>query len=111
MSVVKMSETSYKEFKNFLDSNNITENTIRIFLMGVGCSGPQFNITLSEKEPGDVTEQIEDLTFVVTGDLFREFKGFEIKCPEENGFDSFTIEPFEKGDFDGCASCSGNCGH
>lgn len=111
MAAIKMSETACKEFKKFLDDNNVTNTNIRIFLVGIGCSGPQFNLALSEKNIGDVSEQIGDLTFLVAGNLFEEFKGFEIKCPEENGFDSFTIEPFEIGEFNGCASCGGNCGH
>lgn len=109
MSIIKMSDTAYTEFKDFLHKNNITKKTIRIFLMGVGCSGPQFNIALDDKNFTDITVQINEITFLVSSDILKQFKGFEIKCPEENGFDSFTIEPFEAGDFNPCSSCSGEC--
>ncbi|WP_459253864.1 iron-sulfur cluster assembly accessory protein [Haloimpatiens myeolchijeotgali] len=36
MSAVKMSELAYTQFKSFLDQNNVSQDTVRIFLAGMG---------------------------------------------------------------------------
>lgn len=106
MSVVKMSKTAYEEFVKFLDKNNINEKTIRIYVESMGCSGPQFNIAVDDKNFDDISEQVGDITFIINGYLFKQAKGFQILCASENGTNSFTIEPFEKFG----SSCGGNCG-
>ena len=52
---------------------------------------------------------MNDLTFIMNGDLFKEFNGVTIKCAEENGRGGFTIEPNKAPEGGGCSSCS-SCG-
>lgn len=109
MAVVQMSDLAYKEFKAFLDENKVESNVIRIYLMGMGWGGPTFNIALDEQKIEDVVEKIDEITFLVDGKLFKEHGGFIVKCGEENGLGGFSIEPINKPEGGGCASCS-SCG-
>ena len=49
-----VSEEAYKEFKAFLEENEVENYSIRINLAGFGCSGPAFNITVGEVKEGDI---------------------------------------------------------
>lgn len=109
MAAVIMSDVAYKEFKSFLEENDVKSNVIRIVLAGMGWSGPSFGIVLDEQTAEDVTEKIQDITFLVEGKLFQEFGGFTIKSPEENGLGGFTIEPNNQAEGDGCSTCGGGC--
>ncbi|MDU2156762.1 HesB-like protein, partial [Clostridium sp.] len=63
MDKILISEEAYKEFKSFLDENEVDNYSIRINLAGFGCSGPAFNISVDEAKEGDVTQKVNDITF------------------------------------------------
>lgn len=109
MSAVKMSELAYTEFVNYLKESNVESDTLRVFLSGQGWGGPVFNLALDEQKPEDIVEKINDITFIMNGDLLKEYDGVTIKCGEENGRGGFTIEPNKTPDGGGCSSCS-SCG-
>ena len=73
MSVVKMSNEAYTEFKSFLQENGVEKFDIRINLAGVGWGGPVFNIVLDEQSDNDEVVKMEDITFVVDKELVKDF--------------------------------------
>lgn len=109
MEKVKISDATYKEFKALLDENNLEDYTIRINLAGMACSGPVFNIVQDEKDDNDEVVVVNDITFLIGKELIEKFEGFEINGTEENGR-GLMIEPFNKPESTGCASCS-SCNH
>lgn len=110
MSILKMSEVAYNDFKELLDQNNVENYVIRINLAGMGWGGPVFNIVLDEQKDTDVVEKINDITFLVDKNLVADFEGFEITCTAENGR-GLSLEPLKKTDGGGCGSCGSGCGH
>ena len=84
MDKILISEEAYKEFKSFLDENEVDNYSIRINLAGFGCSGPAFNISVDEANEGDVTQKVNDITFVVEEKLVDEFGGFKLLSTDEN---------------------------
>ena len=72
-----VSEEAYKEFKAFLDENEVEKYSIRINLAGFGCSGPAFNITVDEANENDVVETMNDITFIAESKLVDEFGGLD----------------------------------
>lgn len=108
MSKISVSEEAYKEFKDFLDDNEIEKYTIRINLAGFGCSGPAFNISVDEVKDGDLTEQVNDITFIVEEKLVDEFGGFKLLSTEENGGRGLSLKPVIEAE-GGCGSCGGGC--
>ena len=60
MKLIDISQEAYKEFKGFLDENNIEEYNIRINFAGNGCGGPVFNISIDSPKEGDLVEKVND---------------------------------------------------
>lgn len=108
MKNITISEEAYKEFKDFLDENKIDNYNIRINLGGYACSGPVFNISISEATDADVTEAIHDVTFIVEKSLIDEFGGFIILSTEENEGRGLSLKPVIAPEC-GCGSCGGGC--
>ncbi|WP_297420108.1 HesB-like protein [Clostridium sp.] len=108
MKNVTISEEAYNEFKAFLEENKITEFNIRINLAGYSCSGPVFNISISEATADDEIEKINDITFMFEKNLLEQFGGFIILSSEENEGNGLSLKPViepEGGCGGSCAGC------
>ena len=108
MKNIIISEEAYKEFKEFLDENKIDNYNIRINLAGYACSGPAFNISISEATDADVTETVNEVTFIMEKSLIDEFGGFIILSTEENEGRGLSLKPVIAPE-GGCGSCGGGC--
>lgn len=105
MSAIKISNEAFKEFKDLLKNNQIETDTVRIVISGIGWGGPSFGLVLDEQKENDIVEKVEDMTFLVEGDINKEFGCLAIRSGEENGYGGLSIEP-EKKPESGCSSCS-----
>ena len=108
MKNITINEEAYKEFKDFLDENKVEGYNIRINFAGNACSGPVFNISVSEATDADITEVVNDITFIVEKTLIDEFGGFIILSSEENEGRGISLKPVIESD-GGCGSCGGGC--
>lgn len=108
MDKILISEEAYKEFKEFLDENEVDNYSIRINLAGFGCSGPAFNISVDEAKEGDITQKVNDIVFVVEEKLIDEFGGFKLLSTEENEGRGLSLRPVIEVE-GGCGSCGGGC--
>lgn len=109
MKKVTMNEDAYKEFKEFLDENNVEGYNVRINLAGYGCSGPAFNISISEAREDDITEVINEVTFIIEKTLIDDFGGFLILSSEENEGKGISLRPLIQPAESGCSTCGGGC--
>lgn len=110
MNKIIISEEAYKEFKDFLDENDVKDYNIRISLAGFGCHGPAFNIAVDTAKEGDGTEVVNDITFIFEEKLVDEFGGFKILSTEENDGRGLSLKPVIETE-GGCGSCGGGCHH
>lgn len=110
MDKILISEEAYKEFKAFLDENEVEKYSIRINLAGFGCSGPAFNITVDEANEGDIIQVVNDVTFIADSKLVDEFGGFKLLSSEENNGRGLSLKPVIEVE-GGCGSCGGGCHH
>jgi iron-sulfur cluster insertion protein len=108
MDKIIINEEAYNEFKSFLDENEVDNYSIRINLAGFGCSGPAFNISVDDVKEGDVTQKVNDITFVVEEKLVDEFGGFKLLSTEENEGRGLSLKPVIETE-GGCGSCGGGC--
>ncbi|MBE6071902.1 MAG: HesB-like protein [Clostridium butyricum] len=107
MKNVTISEEAYKEFKGFLEENNISDFNIRINFAGFACSGPIFNISVSQPTDADEVEAINDISFIYEKSLIDQFGGFIILSSEENEGNGLSLKPVIAPE-GGCGgSCSG----
>ncbi|WP_139905059.1 HesB-like protein [Clostridium thermarum] len=107
MKLIDITEEAYKEFKNFLDENEIKEYNIRINFAGNSCSGPAFNISVDTPKEGDVVEKVKDITFMTEKDITDEFGGFVLLSTEENNGRGMSLRPLIEPEGGGCSSCPG----
>ena len=110
MKYINISDEACKEFKDFLAENNVDNYNIRINLAGYGCSGPVFNISVSEVRDEDISEVVNDITFIAESKLVDEFGGFKLLSSEENDGRGLSLKPVIEV-AGGCGSCGGGCGH
>lgn len=103
-----MSDAAYEEFVQFLRSNQVEKNNIRITLAGYACSGPRFGLMVDDKKEGDMETLIKDLTFYIESNLYDEFEGFQILSTDENQGQGMVLRPNKVVDSD-CGTCS-SCG-
>lgn len=108
MKFITISEEAYTEFADFLKENNVESNNIRINLAGYACSGPVFNISISEANDADEVEVINDITFIAEKTIVDEFGGFIIVSSEENNGNGLSLKAVNPGE-GGCGSCGGGC--
>ena len=102
-----MSEEAYNEFKDFLDENKIDNYNIRIEFAGSGCSGPSFNIAVSEKEEDDIVIKIGEINFLIKPEIVDEYGIFTIVSSEENEGRGLSLRPLLEPEGSGCGGCSG----
>lgn len=107
MKLMDISTEAYKEFKDFLDENEIQDYSIRINFAGNACSGPVFNISIDAPKEDDVVEKVNDITFMCNKELKDEFAGFIILSSEENDNRGLTLRPLIGANEGGCSSCPG----
>lgn len=118
MKNIFMSDVAYKEFKDFLDENNVESYNIRIGISEFSCSGPIFNIMIGEETSEDDVEVINEIKFIVDKDMLAEYGGFIIVSNEENDGNGIGLKPVvlpSGGCSGGCGSdggcgCGGSCG-
>ena len=108
MKNVTISDEAYKEFSEFLKENKVDNNNVRLNLAGHSCSGPVFNISISEVTDADITEVVNDITFIISKELIDEFSGFSILSSAENEGRGLSLKPVTTGE-GGCSSCGGGC--
>ena len=114
MNKMTISHEAYDEFMDFLNSNNISERSIRIHFVGNSCHGAAFNISVDEVKEGDVVETVNELTFVMEPDLIEQFGGFIFLSSEENEGQGLSLKPLiapidDGSGCDSCSSCGGGC--
>ena len=108
MKNVTISEQAYNEFKAFLEENKISDFNIRINFAGSSCSGPIFNISVSESTDDDEVEKINDISFIYEKSILKQYGGFIILSSEENEGNGLSLKPViepEGGCGGSCAGC------
>lgn len=107
MSII-VEDKALEELKNILSERGITDKTVRVFVAGMGCSGPQLNLTVDEKTDEDVSVEAGDFTFVAEKGLIEQFGKFSVKFFDEDGQRGLYVEP-EVQFSSGCSGCGGGC--
>lgn len=105
MAAVQISDLAYEDFIKLLKENDIDSNTIRIYIAGMGWSGPAFNLVLDEQKDNDIVEKVKDMNFLVDKDLSNQYGCLTLKSARENGRGGFSIEP----EFQTESDCGGGC--
>lgn len=80
-------------------------DSVRIYIAGMGCSGPTFGLTLDKEGVNDVKNDEYGLTFLMAKDNYDQVGDMIVELTS-GGYLVKPITPLEVG----CASCAGSCG-
>ncbi len=78
---------------------------IRIFVAGIGWSGPSFGLALDEQKENDLIDDSKAVKFVMEDDLFNNFGDIKIEFMGTG----FKVSPSKEENNGGCDSCGGSC--
>lgn len=102
---IKIDLMSVEEVKAIIKDHKEAPDNVRIYLAGMGCSGPSFGLALDDVKEGDMKDDSSGVNFIVEKALIEKFQGFTI----EKAGEGFRVIP-EAGVESACGSCGGGCG-
>ena len=105
--MVKVSAEAIGFIKDLLEKNEKQGYGIRIYLAGMGCSGPQFGMAFQEgAKDGDHTQEVEGFSFYYddeTKELLDESTVDYIETPSGSGL--IVNNPNIQSSCGGCSGC------
>ncbi|EHQ87432.1 HesB/IscA family protein [Desulfosporosinus youngiae] len=110
--MVKITELAAQKVKEVLKAQNKENALLRLYLVGMGCGGPNFGMTLDEsKTEDDVLDQEHGVSIVVETKLSMYLEGAVIDYIESDNGGGFEIRMAKMPSSGGCDSgCCGGCG-
>ena len=81
--MIAIDEKSLLAIKDKVNKNSKLNN-VRIYFSGVGCDGPNFDITLDELKSDDLVYKIDDLTFLLSQYEYMQYGDIKINSSEES---------------------------
>lgn len=82
--MIAIDEKSLLAIKDKVNKNNNKLNNVIIYFSGVGCDGPNFDITLDELKSDDLVYKIDDLTFLLSQYEYMQYGDIKIDSSEES---------------------------
>ena len=82
--MIAIDENSLLAIKDKVNKNKNKLNNVRIYFSGVGCDGPNFDITLDELKSDDLVYKIDDLTFLLSQYEYMQYGDIKIDSSEES---------------------------
>jgi iron-sulfur cluster assembly accessory protein len=105
--MVTISDEALKFINELLETNDKKGYGVRIYLAGVGCSGPQFGMAFQDGvKEGDFEEKFPGFSFYYDEETQMALDGASIDLVETaNGSGLIIQNP----NVSGCSSCGGSC--
>lgn len=103
---IKTTPDTISEIKSIIEQNPEEGKAVRVYLAGMGWSGPSWGLALDEQKDGDEVYTEDGLTFLMEKDLNVQFGEMTVEYTDHG----YIVQPSTVAESDGCSSCSG-CGH
>ena len=75
---VNLTDIAQEELAKVVDTRKDTNKDLRIYIQGMGWSGPSFGIALDEQKEGDQVVEKDNLKFLLDKDMVNNFNEFNI---------------------------------
>lgn len=102
---VDIKKEAVDAIKAIIDEQQDQPKFVRIFVAGLGWSGPSFGLALDDKKPGDLEDDANEVVFVMEQDLYNRFGEISIEYIDGGFLVRQSLQ-----EASACSSCSG-CGH
>ena len=111
--MVKITELAAQKVKEVLKAQNKENALLRLYLVGMGCGGPNFGMTLEEtKTEDDILDEEYGVSMVIDKNLSSHLAGAIVDYVESSdggGFEIRTARTDSNSSGGGCGSCGGGC--
>jgi iron-sulfur cluster assembly accessory protein len=108
--MITITDKAATEIRNVLKEQGKEDHSLRIFIAGMGCSGPAYGMAL-DKEPKEEDEVIEanGIKVLLDKQLSGFMEGAVVDFIDNDGQSGFVINnpSIQAG---GCSSCGSSCG-
>jgi len=111
--LVKITELAAQKVKEVLKAQKKENAFIRLYLAGMGCSGPNFGMTMDEsKTEEDILDEEYGVSILTDKKLSIYLEGAIIDFVESNNGGGFEIRTAKTGNGGDCGEggCCGSCG-
>lgn len=105
--MVELTESAKKELDAYFDGKE--KGTIRIYLMGGGCSGPMLVLALDTPDEEDIIEEADGYKFCIKKKLAEDVGNIKVDAGD-HGFMLTAQNPLPQPEGGGCGGCCGGCG-
>jgi iron-sulfur cluster assembly accessory protein len=105
--MVDVSPEATKFINDLLTKNEKQGFGVKIYMAGVGCSGPQFGMSFQEsKKDGEIEQKVDGFSFYFDDETREFLDGCKIDFIETPQGSGLIIQNPE---MSGCGSCGGGC--
>jgi len=109
--MIEITELAAQKVKEVLKAQNKENAFLRVYLVGAGCGGPNFGMTLDEsKSEDDILDEKYGLSILTDKKLAPQLEGATIDFIESNDGGGFEIRTTKTDDGEGCGGGCGGCG-
>jgi len=110
--MVKITLLAAQKIKEVLKAENKENALLRLYLVGTGCSGPNFGMALEEsKTEEDVLDEEYGVSVVIDKKLSNYLEGATVDYVESNLGGGFEIRTAKADSGGACGDgCCGSCG-
>ncbi|WP_088225107.1 iron-sulfur cluster assembly accessory protein [Desulfosporosinus sp. FKB] len=110
--MVKITELAAQKVKEILKAQNKENSSLRLYLAGMGCSGPNFGMALDDsKTDEDILDEEYGVSILTEKKLSDYLEGATIDYIDTENGGGFEIRPAVPFNGGGCDSgCCGGCG-
>lgn len=102
---VQTNQETVEAIKGISSQQADQPSNVRIYIAGMGWSGPSFGLTLDELSENDLKDESNDVTFIMAKDIYEQTGDIMV----ELSGGGYMVKPIEQSDSD-CGSCAGSCG-
>ncbi|WP_407305685.1 HesB/IscA family protein [Desulfosporosinus sp. SB140] len=110
--MVTITELAAQKIKEVLKAQDKENSMLRLYLVGAGCSGPNFGMALDdEKTEDDILDEEYGISVLIEKKLSTYLEGAIIDYVESENGGGFEIRTPKASNGGGCDSgCCGGCG-
>ena len=101
---VAITAEAAEAIKQIANQHEDKPNNVRVYVAGMGWSGPSFGLALDEQKEDDLLDDSNEVKFIMEKDLYETFGDITIDQTPRG----FTVTPSKTQD-SACGSCGGGC--
>lgn len=102
---VQTNQETVAAIKTIIEQQADQPDNIRIYIAGMGWSGPSFGLTLDELSENDVQDNTQEVSFIMAKDIYDQIGDIVVELTGGG----YLVKPVVQEE-SACGSCSGSCG-